>query len=328
MNIKQVFELGLKMGISKDPRGATGVKKYLERVKKEYNEQSASEKPYFDTDKLINPYSDSNIHVDDGKTVVKRVLAGIDVGPGEVLLASQLNERGKKIDLVIGHHPVGKSLANLSEVMDMFTEMYESYGVPVHLAEKITEERLKEVARGLHAANHFQLIDLAKQLNVNLINTHTITDNLVHAYLREAIEKSKPDTISDLIRLLLTIPEYQEAKRRGAGPKIFSGGPRHRVGRFVLEMTGGTSPSNKVYEDLSRAGISTIIGMHMREDSNDKANEHRLNVLVAGHISSDSLGMNLYLDELEKQGIEVITCGGLIRVSRVNKTKKTVSKKK
>lgn len=328
MNIKQVFELGLKMGVGKDPRGMAGVKKYLARVKKEYEEQSNSEKPYFDQDKLTNPYSDSNIHNDDGKTNVKRVLAGIDIGPGEILLASQLNERGKKIDLVIGHHPIGKSLANLSEVMDMFTEMYESYGVPVHLAEKITEERLREVARGLHAANHFQLIDLARQLGVNLINTHTATDNLVNAFLRDTIERAKPDTVGDLIRVLLTIPEYQEAKRRGAGPKIFSGNPKHRVGKFVLEMTGGTNPSSRVYEDLSRAGISTIVGMHMREDSNDKANEHRLNVLVAGHISSDSVGMNLYLDELEKQGIEVVPCGGLIRVSRVNKMKKPVSKKK
>ena len=30
----------------------------------------------------------------------------------------------------------------------------------------------------------------------------------------------------------------------------------------------------------------------------------------------DSLGMNLYLDELEKKGAEVIPCSGLIRVSR------------
>jgi hypothetical protein len=41
-----------------------------------------------------------------------------------------------------------------------------------------------------------------------------------------------------------------------------------------------------------------------------------MNVVIAGHIASDSLGMNLFLDELEKQGIEVITCGGLMRIKR------------
>jgi len=46
-----------------------------------------------------------------------------------------------------------------------------------------------------------------------------------------------------------------------------------------------------------------------------------MNVVVAGHISSDSLGMNLFLDELEKKGVEVLTCGGLIRVNRNKKNK-------
>jgi hypothetical protein len=31
--------------------------------------------------------------------------------------------------------------------------------------------------------------------------------------------------------------------------------------------------------------------------------------------------MNLFLDELEKKGIEIIPCGGLIRASRVKKKK-------
>jgi hypothetical protein len=62
----------------------------------------------------------------------------------------------------------------------------------------------------------------------------------------------------------------------------------------------------------------------MKDDAMKKANEFHMNVVIAGHISSDSLGMNLFLDELEKAGVEVITCGGLIRVNR----NKKVTKKK
>jgi len=36
-------------------------------------------------------------------------------------------------------------------------------------------------------------------------------------------------------------------------------------------------------------------------------------------MSSDSIGMNLFLDELEKKGIEIIPCSGMIRVSRNKK---------
>jgi hypothetical protein len=59
--------------------------------------------------------------------------------------------------------------------------------------------------------------------------------------------------------------------------------------------------------------------MHMKEESKKEAETANINVVVAGHMSSDSLGMNLFLDELEKRGIEIVPCSGLIRVSRLEK---------
>ncbi len=57
----------------------------------------------------------------------------------------------------------------------------------------------------------------------------------------------------------------------------------------------------------------------MPEAAMEKVNDMHMNVVIAGHMSSDSLGMNLFLDELEKQGIEIVPCSGLIRVSRNKK---------
>ena len=317
LTVKQVFDLGLKLGMAADPRGSKIVRKYLDRVKKDFEEMKSEDKKYFDKSLLENPYTDSLIHNNDEKTQVKRVLAGIDIGSGEILLASQLNERGKAIDLVIGHHPIGRALAGLHSVMDMTVDVYESFGMPIHMAEKLMEERIKEVGRSTHPVNNYQLIDLAKILKVNLINTHTFTDNLVQKFIQEYLNKKQPDTLGEMVETLMEIPEYQEAKHCGVGPKIISGSPRNRVGKFLIEMTGGTNSSSKVYESLSRAGVSTIVGMHMRDDSMNKANENNMNVVIAGHMSSDSLGMNLFLDELEKKGIEVIPCSGLTRISRV-----------
>jgi putative NIF3 family GTP cyclohydrolase 1 type 2 len=322
MKVKDVFELGIKAGINADPRGPKGIQKYLARMKKVYEDLKPSDKKWFDMERLTNPFPDSVINVDDGKTEVKRVMAGIDINSAEILLASQLNERGKKIDCVIAHHPEGKALASLHEVMTMFTEIYEAHGVPVHIAEKITEERVKEVGRGVHAINHFQAVNIAELLKVNFINTHTITDNLVNKFMYDYLGKKKPGTVGELIEALLELPEYQEAKRMGAGPRVIAGTPNSRLGKFLVEMTGGTNPSSKVYQQLSGFGISTIVGMHMRDDSMKQATEFHMNVVMAGHMSSDSLGMNLFLDELEKRGIEIVPCGGLIRVSRVKKGKK------
>jgi hypothetical protein len=319
LTIGQIYALGIKLGMAADPRGPKAVKKYLDRAKREYEEMKPDEKKYFDTEKLTNPYDDCRIHVGDPQAKVRRILTGIDMGAGEVLLASQLNERGKPIDLMLAHHPIGGSLAGLHGVMDMAVEIYENLGMPVHVAEKLMEERIKEVGRSVHPANHYQLIDLARLLKINMMNTHTITDNLVNKFLHEYLVRKKPYTLNDLVKVLSEIPEYAEAKKRGAGPRIFAGNPKHRVGKMLLEMTGGTNPSSKVYQELSNAGISTIVGMHMKDDATDKANEFHMNVVIAGHISSDSLGMNLFLDELEKKGIEIVPCGGLIRVNRNKK---------
>lgn len=322
MKVKEVFELGTKIGVAADPRGPKGVQKYLDRINKHYNGLKKEDQEFFDTEKLTNPYPDGFIHVDDGKTQVKRVMAGIDVNEGEILLASQLNERGKKIDLVIAHHPEGKGLSNLHEVMEMYTDVYEAQGIPVHIAEKLTEERIREIGRGVHPINHFQTIDIARHLNINFINTHTITDNLVDKFVRDYLNKKGPETVGEIIKALLELPEYQIAQKQGFGPKIVAGAPNHRVGKMMLEMTGGTNPSPKVYQQFSQFGISTIVGMHMREDSLKNANDSQMNIVIAGHMSSDSLGMNLWLDELEKRDIEIVPCGGLIRVSRVKKGKK------
>jgi len=320
LTVQQIFDLALKMGIKADPRGPKGIKEYLDRAKKEYDDLSPKEKKFFDKDRLENPYSDSRIHIDDKKTKVNRVLAGIDIDAGEVLLASQLGERKKEVDLIICHHPLGRSYANLHDTMDMLVDIYSDAGVPVHVAEKMMEARITEVGRGVHPINHYQIIDMASLLNINLINTHTFTDNLVREYLDNFIQKRKPKTIGDLVDVLLEIPEYEEAKKRGTGPKLFAGNPKHRLGKYIVDVTGGTSPASDMYKEISLYGISTIVGMHMKEDARKCGDDSHMNLLMCGHIASDSLGMNIFLDELEKKGIDIIVAGGLIRVSRVKNT--------
>lgn len=318
LNVKQIFEIGLKMGIAADPRGKNGVKKYLAQVKSDYEDMSSFDQDGFDKDRLVNPYVDSAILFDNEKPV-RRVMAGIDVTEPEVLLSAHLASQGKPVDLLIAHHPIGKARANLHEVMDMAVDVYTSYGVAVHVAEKMMEDRVREVGRWVHSLNHYKAVDVASLLNVNFIATHTITDNLVDEFLRNYVAERKPERIKDLLDILYELPEYQQARKMGFGPKIFSGNPKHRVGKILLEMTGGTTPSHRLYDELSKSGISTLLSMHMPDNALEKINVNLMNVVIAGHMSSDSLGMNLYLDELEKQGIEVVPCGGLIRVSRVNK---------
>ncbi|HHY39985.1 MAG TPA: NGG1p interacting factor NIF3, partial [Syntrophaceticus sp.] len=83
--------------------------------------------------------------------------------------------------------------------------------------------------------------------------------------------------------------------------------------------TGGTSGARESYEKLAAAGVGTIVGMHMSEDHRKEAEKHHINVVIAGHMASDSLGLNLFLDELEQRGVEIVPCSGLLRISRVQR---------
>jgi putative NIF3 family GTP cyclohydrolase 1 type 2 len=317
LTVKQIYNLAVNLGISADLRGKARVSKKLKREKELFLNLTPSEQKELDQERLTNPFSDTRILCGNGKARVGRVLAGIDIETGEVLLAEKLASRGKPIDLIISHHPRGKALARLTDVMELQIDLLSDLGVPINVAENLIRLRMAEVSRSVSSANHNQSIDAAKLLGLNFMCAHTAADNLVARFVRKEINKAKPEIVDDIIKVLKSIPEYQKATEIGAGPTIFAGSKERHTGKIALtEVTGGTSGHKNIYERLSLAGIGTIVGMHMSEEYKKEAEKYHMNVVVAGHMASDSLGLNLFLDELEKKSIEVIPCSGLIRVKR------------
>jgi len=331
MTIKQIYDLAINLGIKNDLRGSAFVQKKLKYINDKYKELKPEEKKEFDQEILTNPYADSRVLTDGLNKKVKRVLVGIDIEVGEILLANELSKK-KPIDLIIAHHPEGVSLAGLGDVMDLQIELLHKYGIPINIAEDITKLRMSEVNRGVNPINHNRAVDAAQLMGLEMMNVHTPADNLVATFLDNLIKKNekKLERVEDLLKLLKTIPEYKEAIKTKVGPKLFVGSPDRYLGKIALtEITGGTSGSKDYYEKIAQAGIGTIVGMHMGEEHRKNAEKAHLNIVIAGHMSSDSIGMNLFLDELEKKGIEIIPCSGLIRVSRNSTSAKaSVDKKK
>ncbi len=314
MKVKDIYNLVIELGIKSDLRGEEKVRKNLAKLKTKYDDLPKKVKSEFDLEKLSNPYSDTRVLFDNGKEI-KKILVGIDIEGAELLLAKQLGD----IDLVVAHHPEGAALADLSDVMTLQAEVLASYGVPINIAESVIKSRISEVHRGISPINHERAVDMAKALNLNFMCTHTPADNLGASFLVNLFEEKKEDleTVSDIIDLLKTIPEYAEAVKRKNGPTIFSGSEDSSCGKIVVtEFTGGTSGSKDIYEKMAQYGIGTIIGMHMNEEHRKEAEKYHINVVIAGHMASDSLGMNLFLDEVEKKGIEVVSISGLTRVKR------------
>ena len=312
MTIKQIYNLAIKMGIEADLRGKVKVKKYLAHQKKKYQKLEAEKKKEFDQERLINPYSDSRIlnQPKNPQKPIKKILVGIDIGVGELLLAKELG----KIDLIISHHPHGKALASLDDVMQLQAEVLAQYGVPINVAEGLLKPRISEVSRSISPANHNRVVDAAKILGLSFICIHTPCDNLVADFLDKKIKKVQLEYISDVLKSLKEIPEYKEAIKIGAGPRLFAGDEENRSGQIALtEITGGTEGSPKIYEKMAQAGIGTVIGMHMSEEHKKEAEAAHINAIVAGHMSSDSIGLNLFLNQLAKKCIKIIPCSGLIR---------------
>jgi len=314
MKIADIHNLFIKKGIESDFRGITGVQKLLDHKKSKFQKLSLKEQEEFDKEALENPYMDSGVyHIAQDKEI-GQVLVGIDIGPEEILLAQKLGN----IDLVVAHHPIGKGLAQLADVMDLQCDVYNFYGVPINVAEGLMRERISEVARGVNSSNHQRTVDTARILGVNIMNAHTNSDNMAAKFLMDFIGKRSFERVGDIVSALKEIPEYKEAMKIGVGPKIFVGSPEARCGKIALtEITGGTEGSPKLYEKIAQAGVGTVVGMHISEEHKKEAEAAHINIIIAGHMSSDSLGMNLLMDELEKQGIGIISCSGFTRFSRI-----------
>jgi len=317
MKIKDIYTKAVQCGIELDPRGKSEVEAELKRAKKDFDELKEDKKKEFDKEKLINPYADTRILYGDPDRDVKVVFVGIDMEVGEVLLADRLTGKGKSIDLVISYHPEGRAMAALYEVMDMQAGILLKYGVPINVAEDIMSERIKEVERRLLPINHTRAVDAARLLEIPFMCIHTPSDNAVTNYLQKIFDEKRPDTVSDVIDILKGIPEYKDAITEKAGPRVIVGAEKRKAGKIFVDMTGGTGGSKSIYEKLAAAGVGTIVGMHISEDHRKEAEKHHVNVVIAGHMSSDNLGMNLLLDDILKD-VEVIAASGFRRFSRKN----------
>jgi len=317
MKLSKFYELAVKFGLQNDLRTKKEIGEDIRKSKKMFNKLTSEEKKYFDKELLRHPYSDTRILYGDPDAEIKTVIAGIDMEAPELVLADRLREKGLPIDLVLSHHPEGKALSGLTGVMRLQEDMLCRLGLKRDIAKNINDERISEVSRSLLATNHDRAVSVAKLLDIPFMCAHTVADNHVANYLQKMFDKEKPVKVKDVMKMLRTIPEYRFAMQISNGPALIAGKENDKAGKIFVDMTGGTEGSKKVFARLSQAGVGTIVGMHFSEGHYSNAKSENINLIVAGHISSDNLGMNLLLDNIEKtEALNIIACSGFRRVKR------------
>lgn len=289
MKLSHFYNQVVRFGASRDPRGKKA---------------------------KIKRYPDTAILYGDPNTEIHKIMVGIDIEVAELLLAKEVRDR-EGLDLVLSHHPEGSAYASLHEVMQVQVDILDSLGVPRETAQKLLDERMQEVERRVLPQNHTRPVEAARLLDLPFMCMHTPADNHVFAFINDLLKTKKPKIVQDIVDMLMKVQEYKDAAKFSTGPRIISGNPKRAIGKISVEMTGGTEGSKDVFEKMRKAGVRTLICMHLSEEHLKKVRDADINVVIAGHISSDTLGINLLLDRMEKEEkLEIISCSGFKRIRR------------
>ncbi|MGE5851195.1 MAG: hypothetical protein ACM362_13785 [Candidatus Methylomirabilota bacterium] len=251
---------------------------------------------------------DSGVHLPGDK--VHRVLATIDCGVDDLLLARLL-----RCDAVLTHHPEWTaSLHGWTLIARQIDQMVEC-GVPVARAEAAIQRRMQSVELNSHPRNYGRVLQAANLLNLAFLNVHLPCDIISRRIISEKMARFQhPEsraTVADVIAVLQEIPEQKLAATE---PKIRLGAPDRLAGRVAVAMAGYTNGGVDVLRAYFEAGVGTVLMMHFPEGDLKEAREQKLtgNLVITGHMASDSIGINTYLDELDRRGLEVIRAGGII----------------
>ncbi len=254
---------------------------------------------------------DSGVIHDNGKDV-KRVLAGIDMDPAMLILAKQLG-----FDCVAQHHPGGILNPDISELFgrDHMKKLMEC-GVPINQAQKLAYARSQASKRGTHSRNRTQMRDVAKLLDISAVAFHTPADMLAERTVQEKMnalsERDPRCTVQNVIDELMLIREYKEALP-GQQPEVWVGTKKSFAGKISVQMYGVGAPSADEYKAYSDAGIGTFVCMHATNEVVDSMKAHgKSNLVVAGHMASDSLGFNQILDAWEAKGVKTTRISGIV----------------
>ncbi|HSO93818.1 MAG TPA: hypothetical protein VLS53_05030 [Candidatus Dormibacteraeota bacterium] len=253
--------------------------------------------------------ADSEVYLD-GE--VQRVLVGIDIDVGELLLARQLG-----LDGVIAHHPCGgNARLGLPAIIDRHREQMLAEGIPATVADPLVEARKGRVAHALNSANYDRVVTAARQLRMPLMNIHLAADILARRALEEVVRQAsrKPfPGVGEVLAALTLVPEIAASLVK---PELWLGVAENPLGRWLVQMAAGVNGGAGIYRTYYEHGIDTILAMHLDErDLRELELLQRAgaNLIITGHMASDSIGVNRVIDALEHEGLEVIAGSGVIR---------------
>ena len=236
---------------------------------------------------------------------IEKVLFGLDAGASELLLANHLG-----YNAVIAHHPAGgDAVINFHRVFRRHIEQMVNAGVPREEAEKAVRKKLEDLEVEAHSRNYAHAVDVARLLKMPYMNIHTPLDEVGRRIMSEQVEKRlrKNSTVQDVVSALKELPEFARASTE---IEIRLGKAGNLAGKVVVSHGAGTNGGYEIAKTYFKHGVGTVIYIHIGLGDLEKLKaEGKGNLIVTGHIASDSVGINPFIRELEKRGMSVATLG-------------------
>jgi hypothetical protein len=248
-------------------------------------------------------------HAGDG---IERVLLGIDLQAAELQIAKTLG-----YDAAIAHHPAGGSSAlRFHEVLRRHVEQMVGAGVPRDAAEDTMRETIEQRRVLSSMANYDHQPSVARLLDLPFLNIHTPLDEIGRRRMAEVVSGLDEDaTVGWLIeRLRETFVEFQDA---ATSIELRLGKSGNRVGRAVVSHAAGTNGGYPVAKAYFDHGVDTLLYIHCRPGDSDRlAAEYGAtsNLVVTGHIASDSVGITPFVYALRERGLTVDPISGVLGV--------------
>lgn len=242
--------------------------------------------------------ADSEIHV---KGKIRKALVAIDVGVGELMLARDLG-----CDGVIAHHPAGGT-ARLEgyKVFRRHIDQMKEVGVRAEAAEEAVKNKYNQLEIQAHPSNYDQITSAAKKLRIPLVSIHSPCDEIGRRIILNQIRKLNDDTIvSELVGWVSRLPEFRKAKTK---VEVRLGSPKNKAGKIAISHAAYTNGGYDIAKAYFQHGIGTVSYIHISDTDLAKlVIDGTGNLIELGHIASDWLGLNPLLDQLEKNGVEVV----------------------
>lgn len=239
---------------------------------------------------------------------IKKVLFGIDISTAELAMAKQLG-----YDAVIAHHPPQTPTIPAWKVYMRHIDMLTAAGVPQAAAEAAVLPRVESMAAGFQSANHDHYPSIARLLDMPFMNIHCPLDELGRRIMQETVDAclaAHPQaTLGDVVDALNELPEFSNAFTE---IDIAMGEAQAPAGKVVVAhgalTNGGYNVANAYFEH----GVSTVLYIHIPYPDLQKLRaEAKGQLLISGHISSDLVGINPFVQKMRDAGIEVTTISGI-----------------